>query len=150
MKFSFFALIVASVILLLIVALCSGCGGDEVLEPEPASFIAITPPIGDTKGLRCIYTNGSYPTFLLEFNNPPMDVEVAVSYGESDAQEHFTVVVSDKFVTIQGPFLYYGAIKLEVTWHSGSKTFSFILLPVGDWCPGDPPPPWARGDWEAD
>ena len=100
-----FALLLAG---LLSVSMLAGCGGDEnpvAAEPVPVNFVSASPSGGQ------IATN---VTIMVTFDNAPS--EVMTSPG--------TIKITGKTAAITGPFTL-GKLTLTITWADGTKVLNY-------------------------
>ncbi len=105
--FRTFALLLAA---LFAVSMIAGCGGDdetEDAEAAPAAFVSATPAGGE------IAANGS---ITVTFDNAPSDVSASAG----------VVTVTGKAATIAGPFTP-GPLALTVTWADGTQTLNYTV-----------------------
>ena len=106
--FRTFALLLAG---LLAISMLAGCGGGDDGDEEeaaPAAFVSANPPSGST-----IAANAS---ITLTFDNAPADVTVSPG----------TAAPSGKTVVVNGPFTP-GPLTLSVSWADGSTSLTYTV-----------------------
>ena len=105
--FRTFALLLAALFALSLIAGCGGDGEDEE-EAAPANFVSASPAAGSE-----IAANA---TITVTFDNAPADVTVTAG----------TVNVAGKTATITGPFPE-GALALTIAWADGTQPLNYTV-----------------------